>query len=81
MPPAGNGDGGDGGGAPQGKLDLAILGGKPVKPGDEVRLEVVSVDEDMQSFTVAYPKEQGPKASAIDTAASKFDNQSSDEGM
>lgn len=51
--------------------DIAILAGKEVEPGDRVTLEVVSVDPDMGSVVLRYPKEES-KPPGIDAMADTF---------
>lgn len=53
-------------------IPVSMLEGKSVSPGDVVRLEVVSNNEDSGTITVKYASEK-PMASAIDSAASKFE--------
>jgi hypothetical protein len=55
------------------ELPLSIIGNQEVSPGDVVRLEVVAVNHDNQSLTVAYAKApkmtNGRKMSATDELA------------
>lgn len=52
-------------------LPITLLAGQKVAPGDVVRLEVVSVNDDDGSVEVKYATAT-PKPSAIDGMASKF---------
>ncbi len=50
-------------------LDLSMLGGQSVNPGDVVKLEVVSVSPDDGTLTVKYAQ---PKTGGVDKAAAVF---------
>lgn len=56
------------------QIPLSSLGGKSASPGDVVRLEIVTVDEEGGMLNVKYakPKEQ-PKKLGLDSMAAQFD--------
>lgn len=58
-------------------LDVAVLGGQTVAPGDRVELEVVSVDDENGTLTVKYPKPEKTTGSSIEAATAVFDEQES----
>lgn len=59
-------------------IDVAILGGQSVAPGDVVRLKVVSVDEENGTVELAY--DHPPKREdEIGEMAGKFDNEPTEE--
>jgi hypothetical protein len=53
-------------------LSLDMLGGKSVKPGDRVQLEVVSVSDEDGTLQVRYAQPK-PKGGGIAEAAAVFD--------
>lgn len=53
-------------------LPMSLLAGNQVKPGDVVKLEVVSVDPEGQTWFGKYASEK-PAGGAIARSASKFD--------
>lgn len=53
-------------------LPLSMVGGQPVAPGDVVRLEVVSVDEESGTFTAKYSTPDEPEVGGIDEMAAKM---------
>lgn len=55
-------------------IPSSLLGGNTVKPGDVVRLEVVSMDENGVTVRYSKPKE-GQKAGSIDMMAEVFDGE------
>ena len=55
--------------------DIAILAGKKAGPGDRVTLEIVSVDEDMGSVTLRYPKSEAAPRRGIDEMAAEFESE------
>lgn len=52
-------------------IPVSMLMGQTVSPGDVIRLEVVTVNEDSGTVTAKYATEK--KGSAIDEAASQFE--------
>ena len=52
-------------------ISMEMLGGKSVKPGDVVRLEVVDVSDEDGTVSVRYPKMA--KTGGIKEAAASFD--------
>lgn len=55
-------------------IPTSMLGGKTVSPGDVVRLEVVSVNEDSGTVTAKYATPKAPEASGgIAEAVKKFE--------
>lgn len=52
--------------------DLEMLQGQDVSPGDRVELEVVSVDPDMGSVVLRYPKKEAPPE-GIESMAAEYD--------
>lgn len=54
-------------------LSMSLLGGKTVQPGDVVRLEVVSVDEDNGTWEGKYAQSKPMHGKAIDRAAAEYD--------
>lgn len=55
------------------EIPVSMLEGQSVQPGDVVRLEVVSNNEDSGTITVKYAQPKEAPGSAIDDAASKFE--------
>ncbi len=59
------------------QIPKSIIGDQEVKPGDVVRLEVVSVDDDNGMLNVKYaePKEEAPpeEGPTISSMAAKFE--------
>lgn len=56
-------------------IPLSIIGDKEITPGDTVRLEVVSVDNEGGMFTAKYASPAPVKQSAIDAATSGMDEE------
>lgn len=55
-------------------IPLSILGGQTVTPGDVVRLEVVSLDDENGVINVKYAKPKAePKKLGVDAMAAEFD--------
>lgn len=50
-------------------IPVSLLDGQPVKPGDVVRLKVISVDAENGSVNVAYDHAPQPKPMPKDTEA------------
>lgn len=53
------------------EIPTSLLGEQTVAPGDVIRLEVVTLNDDSGSVTVRYAKPN--KASSIEKAASEFE--------
>lgn len=56
------------------QIPSTMLGGQAASPGDVVRLEVVSVDDESGLLTVKYAKAAAPeKKLGVDAMAAEFD--------
>lgn len=57
------------------QIPTSILGGQSVAPGDVVRLEVVSLDDENGVINVKYakPKTDEPKKLGVEALAAEFD--------
>ncbi len=54
-------------------LPMSILAGKSVEPGDVVRLEVVSKDDEEGNITVKYAETPAPEKQGVSGMAAEFD--------